>query len=249
MARALVFVWLILAAMPAMGAELVADLSHDEIEIKTNFAGTELLIFGALKGKTPESTPDIILVIRGPSQNAIIRRKEKMAGIWVNRSQMQLGPLPGFYALASSKPIDDIVPYIEQQHYEIGAERIGYTVQKANIGIVSAPEFLQGFVRIKTKNGLYIRNENTVDIIDNRLFRTKITLPSGVPLGIYHIDFFLFENGRMIKHRTDELRVDHIGLEQFLYKMAHEYAFFYGLLGVSIACFMGWLVAILFRRR
>ena len=95
---------LALAASPASPAEqLLVDLSHDEIAITTGFTGTELLLFGA-----KEERGDVVVVVRGPGRDAVVRRRERFAGVWVNRESVVFRGVPAYYRVASNRPLEDI---------------------------------------------------------------------------------------------------------------------------------------------
>ncbi|NNE84205.1 MAG: hypothetical protein HKN28_09575, partial [Alphaproteobacteria bacterium] len=63
-----------LAQTPAVSGAgstpLVADLSENLIAITTGFTGTEVLLFGATEG-----VGDIIVVVRAPESQVVVRRK------------------------------------------------------------------------------------------------------------------------------------------------------------------------------
>ena len=52
---------------------------------------------------------DIVVVVKGPTQSILVREKEKVAGIWVNAARLRYRSAPSFYAVASSRPIDQLV--------------------------------------------------------------------------------------------------------------------------------------------
>src|SRR5690348_293467 len=99
--------WLILLLcffpLPALATPLVGDLSNYRIDIDSSFNGTRIFLFGARN-----DNGDIVVVIRGPYKNYLVRKKEQIGGIWINRDRMKFYHVPDFYALASSKPLDDI---------------------------------------------------------------------------------------------------------------------------------------------
>ena len=68
---------------------LVADLSSDEVAITTGFTGTELLLFGASGSKG-----DIVVTVLGPRRSEIVRRKQRVAGIWVNGAEVTFENAP-----------------------------------------------------------------------------------------------------------------------------------------------------------
>src|SRR5687767_9721209 len=88
----------LLLSTSAFATPLVADLSNYRIDIDSRFNGTRIFLFGARN-----DNGDIVVVVRGPSKNYIVRRKEEVAGIWVNRDRMRLFDVPDFYTVASSR--------------------------------------------------------------------------------------------------------------------------------------------------
>ena len=60
-------------------------------------------MFGAL-----DMPGDVIVVVRGPLQRQIVRRKSRVSGIWLNTSAATFGNVPAFYAVAANRPLVDI---------------------------------------------------------------------------------------------------------------------------------------------
>ena len=65
----------------AAPTRLVADLSQSHVDITSSYHGTELLLFGAYEGVPGD---ELVLIVEGPANDIIQRRKEKRAGVWVN---------------------------------------------------------------------------------------------------------------------------------------------------------------------
>ena len=251
-------------AQKASANALVADLSKDQIRVASNFTGEKILLFGAIEGSGTGGASDVVVVVRGPSENFTLRRKKRTAGIWINAEASTLGPLPGYYAVASTRPLTDIAPVSERAKHQIGPEHLRFSLldqtpeaavssdTSSYTGSYPGPRdialYHESFVRIKSGQNLYSVDPDGVRIIADRLFRAELTLPSGLPFGTYITEFFLFEKGRVVGYQTGELSVAITGLEQWLRVTAHDMPLLYGLFGVFIAGFMGWSVATLFRR-
>ena len=90
------------APQPARAQALVADLSSHLIAITAGFAGTELLLFGATEGEG-----DVVVLVRGPDSDVAVRRKARVAGIWLNTESLSFANVPSYYRVASSKPLDE----------------------------------------------------------------------------------------------------------------------------------------------
>src|SRR6516164_11463525 len=95
---------LLFCAPPARAQGLVADLTSHLIAITTGFTGASVVLFGATDGPG-----DVIVAVRGPEREMTVRRKNRVAGIWVNTQQVTFSNLPSFYAVAASRPITDIL--------------------------------------------------------------------------------------------------------------------------------------------
>src|SRR5512142_1412945 len=93
---------------PALAAEdLVSGLSQDTVEITSNYTGTDIVVFGAIEHLEDTGAHDVIVIVRGPDSNVIVRKKDRVAGIWINRDQAKLQDMPTYYYLASSRPLAD----------------------------------------------------------------------------------------------------------------------------------------------
>ena len=201
-------------AQKASANALVADLSKDQIRVASNFTGEKILLFGAIEGTSTGGASDVVVVVRGPSENFTLRRKKRMAGIWINAEAHSLGPLPGYYAVASTRPLTDIAPVSERAKHQIGPEHLRFSLldqtpeaavssdTSSYTGSYSSPRdialYHESFVRIKSEQNLYSVDPDGVRIIADRLFRAELTLPSGLPFGTYITEFFLFEKGQSV---------------------------------------------------
>jgi uncharacterized protein (TIGR02186 family) len=248
-------------APKAFANVLVTDLSKDKISIRGDFTGETLLLFGAIDPVPHGPVDGVVVVLRGPGENIVLRKKQKTLGIWVNQAAYPMGPLPGFLATASSAPLGALIPDEERRLLSIGADKLQANLlggplfnsgAKSGAKSVSDEErrdALAAFIRLKESAHLFAENPQAVEIINNRLFRAEINLPAGMPVGRYVTEFFAFKNGRLVGYRTGELPVDIVGAGHILGEAAHNQSLLYGLSGVALAMFMGWGVAAIFRRR
>lgn len=128
MLRRLLLLPLALITMASANPVLVPDVSQRKIDIVYSFTGAELLLFGAILypgGRIPSDDADIVVVLRGPSQSMIVREKQKLAGlIWVNAESARFRSAPAYYAIASSKPLKDLVDERAAAIYELGIQNL-----------------------------------------------------------------------------------------------------------------------------
>ena len=83
--------------------KMTAEVSTDLVQINTGFDGMNLLLFGTTNGAN-----DIIIVIKGPLETNIIRKKTRVASIWINTEKVIIENVPTFYATASTRPLNQI---------------------------------------------------------------------------------------------------------------------------------------------
>ena len=246
---------LALAAAPLLMAQakplLVPDISARSIEIRYSFTGADLLLFGAIVypgGRTPRNPPDVAVVLKGPVQPIIVREKEKIAGIWMNADSNRFRSAPGFYAVASSKPLDQLVDERTAAVYELGLENL-----QLSTGGGGLPEkerrFEAGLLDLREREGLYVEDPDGVEITEGVLYRAHISIPSQVPVGTYTAETFLIDGGKVIAAATRDIHVGKSGFERFVADAARRDEFLYGLAAVILPLLLGWAAAELFRRR
>lgn len=239
------FFWLIAGGMlPAVAvpAPLIADLSSHHIDLTTSFSGTRLLLFGAT-----ERAGDIVVVIRGPESREVVRRKERIAGIWVNRRSVAFEKVPGFYFEAGTRPLHDIASEQTLQELRIGTKRLALPAVDGSPD-ARPEEYRRALLRLKHDTGLYRSSPEPVKILGDRLFRVEITFPANVPTGSYLVEVYLFRNGRPISVDRKNLSVQRAGAEATIYNFAHEHSAIYGILAIIVALIAGWLAGVVFRR-
>ena len=111
-ARAIVLAMLAPLALAQAQPRLVPDVSSRNVEIRYSFAGEELLLFGAIvypNGRPPGPGTDVAVVLKGPPERIVLREKQKVAGIWMNVGRVRFRSAPSFYAVASSRPLAQLI--------------------------------------------------------------------------------------------------------------------------------------------
>lgn len=227
---------------PASSQSIVTDLSTREVAISTGFTGAELLLFGATEG-----FGDIVVTVVGPKRDEIIRRKERVAGIWVNGTSVTFQNAPAYYRTAASKPLSEIAAPEVLEKLQIGSSRIDLSTRSSR-GAEAILEFREAFIRSKKRQALYSEDISDIKITRGRLFRSTIPFPVNVPIGTYEVTVHLFKDGRLVSSEKTPLTVQKVGLEAKIYDFAHDHAAWYGLIAIAIALVAGWLAGVIFRR-
>jgi uncharacterized protein (TIGR02186 family) len=220
---------------------LVADLTSHLIAITTGFTGASVVLFGATDGPG-----DVIVAVRGPEREMTVRRKSRVAGIWVNTQQVTFANLPSFYAVAASRPIADILSPAAAAFYRLGI---------ANLKLVAATpapsavvdSFRIALERTQQEAGLFVERMGKVDFLGERLFRATITFPSNVPTGTFLVEVFLVRDKDIVSGQTTPLVVSKVGVDAAVFEFSTRQPGFYGAIAVLTAIVAGWLASLPFR--
>ncbi|EPX81561.1 TIGR02186 family protein [Litoreibacter arenae] len=247
MIRALALIFC-LFALPLAAEEVVAGLSRDEVAITANFDGSDILIYGAVKRDAPaaEAPMEVIITVSGPSQPVSVRKKDKRVGIWVNTELVEVDKAPSFYAVASSGDLRQVLTRTEDLRHRISIPRAIRSVG-APSNVANAGEFTEALIRIRTAKNLYQRLDNAVKLYDQTLFSTTIDLPANLVEGPYNTRIFLVRDGMVVDDYSTVINVNKVGLERWIYDLAHEQPLIYGLLSLFIAIAAGWVASAVFR--
>lgn len=238
-----------LVGTPALAEEkIVSGLSQNRVSITADFDGSELLIYGAVKRETPipAGKLEVIVTVEGPSAPLIIRKKDRVAGIWINRERVRIDAAPSFYAVATTGPLSSILSETDNLRHRITIPRairaIGLTGEAAG-----SDAFVDALLRIRRDNGAYRSMQGAVQLSDETLFRTDIVLPANLTEGEYKVRLFLTRDGQVVDHQDRVIFVRKEGLERFLFNLSREQPLLYGLLALALAGLAGWGASEAFR--
>jgi uncharacterized protein (TIGR02186 family) len=241
---------LLLSCIPARADEqVVAGLSQNHVSINATFVGSEILIFGAVKRDRPAPSDEplqVIVVVEGPTSPIIVRRKDKRFGIWVNVESIELAAAPSFYAVSTSAPLDETVSTLADLQQSISVER-AIKVSESPFTNVDSREFTKALIRIREDSGQYRLMESTVNLQQETLFDTRIALPANLTEGEYRTRIYLTRAGLVTSEYETVIDVQKVGLERWVFNLAHEQPLIYGLLSLFIAIAAGWGASTLFR--
>ena len=246
MRRLLVLAALLVAPGEVLAIEpLVAALSKYNVAITTDFTGDNILAFGAIN-----RPGDVVVVLRGPTRPVVMRRKDQFFGIWVNAAALTVEQVPAFYAVASSRPLEEIAaPEVLRSHVlgiEHLRERLELPRAKASENIRRA--WKDAVVRNHQRLGLYPEEIGEVVFRSDRLFSTWISLPANLPTGHYLAHFYLLVDGQVVGAEIQPMAVNKVGVEAEIFRFAHEWPALYGIFAIIIALVAGWLADAAFRR-
>lgn len=241
------------APRPAAKPVLVPDVSQRDIEIQYSFTGANLLLFGAIlypQGRLPDDDKptDIVVVVKGPTQSILVREKDKLGGlIWVNANRLRYRSAPSFYAIASSKPIEQMLDTRTRAIYELGVSSLQLS-PASNAPLTEQDRFARGLVDLKARSGLYVEAPGAVEITEGVLYRARLSIPARVPVGRFTAETFLIRDGRVLAAATRDIEIRKSGFERFVARAADRYAILYGLVAVALSVLFGWAAGQIARR-
>ena len=227
---------------------LVPEVSQHEIQVRQGFTGTELLLFGAIlepDGRRAGRDYDIVVVLKGPTEPIRLREKQKILGVWINAESTAFRSAPSFFAVASSRPINEIVDERTAAIYELGLDYL----QLSPTGSIDPEEqarFTNGLVGMRQRAALFKQDPGGVTISEQVLYQARIALPSNVQTGRYTAETFAITRGRVVASAIAEVEVKKLGFEKMVADFSTEDSFLYGLLAVALSVLMGWMAGRLF---
>jgi len=241
---------LLALSLPAAAQEvIVSGMSQNRVSITADFDGSEILIYGAVKrdAPAPDGGPlEVIVTVEGPSTPVAVRRKDRVAGIWINNASVHIDSAPSFYAVATTGPLSHILSDTDNLRFGITIERVIRAIGIADEA-EKAGEFVLALLRVRTNEGRYRILEGKVELTEDTLFRTDVVLPSNLTEGEYKVRLFLLRDKRVVASQERVIGVRKEGLERFVFNLAQQQPLVYGLVSLVLAAVAGWGASAAFR--
>jgi uncharacterized protein (TIGR02186 family) len=245
MIRVTAAILLMLSFSGAGAAEtpLTTDLSRHTVSITSSFSGADIVLFG-----TREEAGDVVVVVRGPASNAVVRRKHRVLGIWINTEEVVFDGSPSYYAVAASRPLGDIAPQPVLLAEGIGIDNLhpGY-LGPGDLTPARVQEFRLGWLRQQEAGGRYVATIGAVSFLGAHLFRATIAFPASLPFGTYAVETLLLRDGAVVARDSQPLHVVEAGVDAGVSDFARNEALAYGLIAVAAAALTGYLASLAFR--
>lgn len=238
-----------------------ADVSTRNVAVTSSFTGTEIVVFGAVDNSRQESPQsglyDVVVVIEGVPSRVSARRKSRVGGIWLNTQTSLFDDVPSYYAISSTRPLDEIAPDTTLIGYEIGFDHVRMTPigkdgrplnASDRLPAAELKDFREAVIRLKKKDGLYVAEEYSVAFIGRSLFRSTISLPANVPVGPFVTRVYLFRDQQLLSQYNVRLNLEREGLERVMHEFALKRPLAYGLATVFLAVLAGLAASAVFRK-
>lgn len=241
---------LAVAVAPSRAEKLVSTVSTSQVLITSSFDGATLSLFGSIEpdevGGTASGPYNIIVVVTGPLQDRVARRKTNNFGIWSNTESITFQHFPSFYAVISSGKLDTIAG-----EDVLGANAIPPEDQarlSAMTPGLMADQFSRELVRLMTEEKHFVLRDDGVRFLSTNAYAVNLPLPSDVANGPFLVRTFVMKNKELVADRTDSFSVRKSGFENFVFVASRQQPLLYGLVCVLLALGTGWLAGVVFRR-
>ncbi|MBS0241151.1 MAG: TIGR02186 family protein [Proteobacteria bacterium] len=240
------------ASLPRENVE--ADISTRNVQVTSNFAGTQIVVFGAVDYSRQTSAEaglyDVVIVVVGTPTKLTARKKSQLGGVWLNTDYLAFDKVPSYYAIAATRPLDEVASPEVLKSTGVGFDYVPMELGKSPSPRTAAEvnAYRQAVVRLKRKDRLYSLNEYAVAFIGRSLFRASIDVPANVVVGPFETRVYLFRNGELLSQYNAKLELQRQGFEEFMYGLAFRQPWFYGLAIIALSMGSGFLAALIFAR-
>ncbi len=262
---AIVLVWAAFALMGAAASpavsvaapaayRIVPDASHRLVRLGYDFRGAELVLFGAIAPPLPEGAKaDVVIAITGPRRPAVLWRKRRLAGLWVDERVAQLPAAPSFHALLATRPVEEIAPpaVLAARHLLPGTLDLEAGAATAPSSGAQEEPLSQAVTEALKARGLVVvaTGPQAVELREGALFRAELRLPANITEGPFSARILLLRDGEVVAEQTLPFAARKTGIEHLVAHAAHRAPFLYGLAAVFLSLFAGWLASLWSRRR
>ncbi len=234
-------------------SDLPAAVVEDQIAVSSDYRGSYVTVFGVNPDRRGRG--DIVVVVRGPNQSAVVMRKRRVFGLWVNGDPVRFSEAPSFFAVLSNRPLRSIAPPQAILRYQLDPAASAQLASGTPPGSTGA-DYRSALVRLRRAQGLYQEywgralpeRRGGLTMYQGGLFRAVVRLPANAPIAQYHADTYLFRDGRLISSQRIPVSISRVGVERRIHDLATRASWIYGIVTVMLALAAGWTAAVLFRR-
>jgi hypothetical protein len=224
---------------------------HD-VQISSGYNGAHLFLFGV----TPPET-DAVLRVTGPVPKVTMNRYGRILGlIWMPVERFEVLGLPSFYAVLSSRSLDDLLSVEDQRRLMLDPKGIGLRQRVTLRSLPSGEEisgdlfatYFQEVFDLELSESRFLWAEKGVTVAGPD-FEAVLDLPSGAVPGTYDVQVLAIRDKKVVATNRTTLLVHKVGLVNTLAVQAVKQPALTGLLAVILPAIAGLGVARLFGMR
>ena len=180
---------------------------------------------------------DAVMVVTGPQSSALVRKKGKKFGMWVNTESRFIHY---YYSILHM--------YTTRELREVTSE---YNIKLLNLDFFEPSddhELYQIFLYHQFLNDFYLIQDSAFAIENDIIFK-EILLPSQIPVGVYKVHLYLFKNQNVVYTAQTEFEVKNDTIFYQINRAAYKYPLSYAFIAILIALAFGWKAAFFFRKK
>jgi uncharacterized protein (TIGR02186 family) len=223
--------------------ELAVSSVPERINITLKYAGEKVTLFG----EAEEGALIIARLVSVGEETTKLNKKGKRGILWMNVKTLELTHVPALYIVQTSGslaglPADLLIKTGSDSKYtsiRAGAQFTPEDPEKDRL--------VNGYLRLKQKQGLYSIREDLIKTIKGRLFKSVFFMPSNAPVGMYQFDVFAIKGNAVVASGSTEIWLGKIGIENWITSFARNHGLLYGILAVAVALVAGIGVGLVFR--
>src|SRR6185437_1349155 len=218
---------LFLQCAAAAADELVTTIEPSRVLINSAFSGSSVIAFGAIKTPTARARSyDVVVVVSGPRRDVVIRKKDRVAGIWINQSSRTFPDIAYFLKVFANRPLDAIADADTLRINRIGLKNSIFASGTAD----ESDAYIANLVKTRIEEGLYSeQTRGAVTFLSPTVFRVDIPLPKSVMTGVYRVETKLFADGIVLTQNLMQFEVEKVGVEALVVKASVDNSLAYGL--------------------
>ncbi len=189
-----------------------------------------------------------VVELRGADQEKHLLRKGRRGGLWMSVGEVKVLGVPSIYLVMSTPNLS--VGKENEEYLGYGAIENRAQFQ-GNLPEGGKEVLLKQYLKLKESEGLYglfpgaLKVEETRD--DQSTVTGQLRMPSNIAVGDYQIMISVFRNGKLLRQKSTQLKVDVKGVTAFLLSLAYRHAALYGLLAVVVAIIAGFGMGFVFK--
>ena len=188
----------------------MTSLSSHRVLINSNYTGTAIAVFGAIERDAQTISRgtgyDAAVTVRGPQQYLVVREKERLGPLWLNREQQKFPQTPAYLSVLTSRPISEITSDQLRQRQKIGLQAIVNAPDFTNDREGADEPFREALLRLKRRDGLYLEDDRAVAFLTPTIFKASIPLPAIAPPGNYDVEVTLLADTVILRAVIDAFR-------------------------------------------
>lgn len=225
----------------AEGPRLRLEGPLPNVAIHIDFNGATLRLSGAISGGPPQGPGSgLAIVVLGEARPALVMRKERRFGLWLNVDRRLIPAAPSLYAAAGygdAWPAGLAPEALVAEPVEVRGSQPG-----------PAEPFRRAVTRLRVAEGRYTLDPAPIRFRPDGGFDAEIALPANLLAGEYRVIAALVGDGVVRARAARRFEARKAGIEAWLYRASNETPFLYGLATLLAAVAAGWAADRAFRR-